>query len=273
MENLGSTKQNLNPQYGDSPFTIKSYAKINIFLKITGYRDGYHTLLSRFAKVDNLYDKISFIPSRCDNFTIEGFSNLPIENNLIYISYKNIEKYLSKECRDFFREHKVVVDKKIPQGAGLGGGSSNSAYFLLLLRRVCNLNIDIDTLAKIGSKVGADVPFFIYNYRVANVKGFGEVVEEFNDIDFDIELFTPDIHSNTAKVYKHFKKNYLRDINVDSFRSWEDLNSKDILKKVSPTQANDLFKSALALYPELKDYQKEGWYFSGSGSSFFRLHF
>jgi len=63
------------------------------------------------------------------------------------------------------------VDKRIAEGAGLGGGSSNSASFLLLLNRVCGLNIDLDRLADIGSRVGADVPFFIYGYRVANVKG------------------------------------------------------------------------------------------------------
>ncbi len=54
------------------------------------------------------------------------------------------------------------MDKRIAEGAGLGGGSSNSASFLLLLNRVCGLNIDLDRLADIGSRLGPDVPFFIY---------------------------------------------------------------------------------------------------------------
>jgi len=272
MENLDSTKQ--NPKLGNSPqdMSINSYAKVNIFLKITGYKNSYHTLLSRFARVDTLYDTISFTPQRCDEFRIDGFSNLPTKKNLIYKAYKKIEEYIPKGYRDFFKEHRVVVDKKIPEGAGLGGGSSNSASFLLLLNRVCNINLDVDTLAKIGATIGADVPFFIYNYKVANVKGFGEIVEEFRDIDFDIDIFTPNIHSNTAKVYGHFKENFLKDIEPLSFRDWEYLNTKEVLSKVSDIEANDLFKSALYLYPELENYRREGWYFSGSGSSFFKIN-
>ncbi len=270
MENLDSTKNISSWRYPHN-MSIKSYAKVNLFLKITGYKDGYHTLLSRFARVDNLYDNLSFVTSKCNKFTIDGFLNLPTQKNLIYKSYKKIEKYLPKRCIDFFREHKIVVDKKIPEGAGLGGGSSNSASFLLLLNRVCDLRFDIDKLAKIGSEVGADVPFFIYNYKVANVKGFGEIVEEFNDIDFKIDIYTPDIHSNTAKVYKNFKENFLDKIDISKFKDWEYQNSKEILDKTTPIEANDLFKSALKLYPELRNYYKDDWYFSGSGSSFFKF--
>jgi len=263
-----------NISLGDSPpnMSIKSYAKINIFLKITGYKNGYHTLLSRFARVDNLYDILEFIPAKCDKFTIDGFLKLPVEKNLIYKAYNKIKKYLPKNCKEFFREHRVSVKKRIPEGAGLGGGSSNSASFLLLLNRVCNLNLDKFTLAKIGATIGADVPFFIYEYRVANVKGFGDIVEEFKDIDFNIDIFTPNIHSNTAKVYRHFRENFLKYIDPSSFREWEFLNSKEILSNTSDIKANDLFKSALYLYPELQKYRKEGWFFSGSGSSFFKLY-
>ncbi len=181
--------------------------------------------------VENLFDEVSFVPERCDRFTIEGFPNLPTEKNLIYRAYREIYNLIPKSCREFFRYHKVVVDKRIAEGAGLGGGSSNSASFLLLLNRVCGLNIDLDRLADIGSRVGADVPFFIYGYRVANVKGFGEIVEEFRDVDFDIDIFTPNIHSDTAQVYRNFKNRFLRDIKPYSFRDWEYLNSREILSK------------------------------------------
>ena len=274
MANLDSTKKN-RINLGNPPqnMSIKSYAKINIFLKITGYQNGYHKLLSRFAKVENLYDEIEFIPKKCNQFTINGFSNLPTEENLIYKTYQAINKYLPRECKSFFKEHIVNIKKRIPEGAGLGGGSSNSASFLILLNRVCNLGLDKKTLAKIGSKVGADVPFFVYDYRVANVKGFGEIVEEFEDVNFNIEIFTPDIHSNTAQVYRHFRENFLKDINPNKFMEWEFLNSKKILENSSIAEANDLFKSALLLYPKLENYIRDGWYFSGSGSSFFKIDF
>jgi len=246
---------------------IKAHAKINTFLKITGHKDGYHTLKSRFIRVPHLYDTISFIPQKCENFTIDGCDGIPIKLNIIYKAYEvmNIET-------DFFKNHKVVVKKNIPSGAGLGGGSSDAAAFMRLFNEVCKLNIDTPTLAQIGSTIGADVPFFIYNYDAANVSGFGEVVEEFKGEEpFEVELYTPNIHCDTPLVYKTFKKELFEDIDLKNFEGWEKSSSKEVLSKVEAVEANDLYKASLIAYPELKDVAKEGWYFSGSGSTFFRL--
>ena len=244
----------------------KAHAKINTFLKITGHKDGYHTLLSRFIKVPHLYDTISFVPQECQKFTIEGCGDVPTEVNTIYKSFlaMNIES-------DFFKHHKVVVDKRIPSGAGLGGGSSDAGAFMSLFNEVCKLNIDTPTLAKIGSTVGADIPFFVYNYDAANVSGFGEIVEEFEDEPFEIELFMPDIHCDTPLVYKSFKRELFHTINPASFKGWEKLSSKDILNKVSAIEANDLYRASLIAYPQLKEIAPKDWYFSGSGSTFFRI--
>jgi 4-diphosphocytidyl-2-C-methyl-D-erythritol kinase len=246
---------------------IKSHAKINSFLKITGYKNGYHTLLSRFLKVPTLYDTISFVPQKCNSFTIEGFDNLLTESNIIYKAYKAMDIET-----DFFKYHKVVVQKNIPTGAGLGGGSSNAGTFMRLFNSVCELNISTKVLANIGSKVGADVPFFIYNYNSANVSGFGEVVEPFDEgEELDIEIYTPNIHCDTPLVYKTFRENLFDSIDLDSFRDWDKLTTKEILSKVDAIEANDLYRASLIVYPHLKDVAKEGWYFSGSGSSFFRI--
>ncbi len=87
---------------------IKAHAKINTFLKITGHKDGYHTLLSRFIKVPHLYDTISFVAGECKTFTIEGCGDLPVEENSIY------QAFLAMDIEtDFFKYHKVVVEKKI----------------------------------------------------------------------------------------------------------------------------------------------------------------
>lgn len=246
---------------------IQAHAKINTFLKITGHKNGYHTLLSRFIKVPNLYDVISFVPQKCEHFTIDGCDNIPVKENIIYKVYKsmNIET-------DFFKNHKVVVEKNIPSGAGLGGGSSDAAAFMRLFNDVCKLNIDTPTLAQIGSKTGADIPFFVYNYEAANVSGFGEVVEEFTGEEpFKIELYTPAIHCDTPLVYKTFKQKLFNDIDVKSFEGWEALSSKAVLEKVDAIMANDLYKASLLAYPELSSSAKDGWYFSGSGSTFFRI--
>jgi 4-diphosphocytidyl-2-C-methyl-D-erythritol kinase len=247
--------------------TIKAYAKINTFLKIRGHKDGYHTLLSRFVKVPHLYDTISFIPQECEKFTIEGCVEVPIESNTIYRVYREMDIKT-----DFFRHHKVVVEKKIPSGAGLGGGSSNAGAFMRLFNDICRLGIDTPTLAKIGSKVGADIAFFVYDYNGANVSGFGEIVENFEEDALDIELYTPPIHCNTPLVYKTFKRDLLDKIDINSFLGWENLSTKEILSEVDGVEANDLYKASLIAYPELKEFAREGWYFSGSGSTFFRIN-
>ncbi len=246
--------------------TIKAHAKINTFLKITGHKEGYHTLLSRFIKVPHLYDVISFVPQKCETFTIEGCDAIPLKENIIYKAYASMNIQT-----DFFKSHKVVVKKNIPSGAGLGGGSSDAAAFMRLFNEVCKLNIDTSTLAKMGSTIGADVPFFIYNYDAANVSGFGEIVEEFEDEKFNVELFTPNIHCNTALVYKTFKQELLDKIEPTTFEGWEKCSSREILNNVSAVEANDLFKASLIAYPQLLESQPKDWYFSGSGSTFFRI--
>ena len=250
----------------EEKMTKKAHAKINTFLKITGHKNGYHTLLSRFVKVPHLYDTISFVPQQCENFTIEGCGDVAVASNTIYKSFKamNIET-------DFFKHHKVVVEKNIPSGAGLGGGSSDAGAFMRLFNEVCKLGIDTPTLAKIGSTVGADIPFFVYNYSSANVSGFGEVVEEFKDESFEIELFTPNIHCDTALVYKTFKRELFDKIEPTAFEGWEKLSSKEVLSQVSAIETNDLYRASLIAYPQLKEVAPKDWYFSGSGSTFFNI--
>jgi 4-diphosphocytidyl-2-C-methyl-D-erythritol kinase len=246
--------------------TIKAHAKINTFLKITGHKDGYHTLLSRFVKVPHLYDTISFVAQECKIFTIEGCGDVPIESNTIYKSFTAMNV-----TTDFFKHHKVVVEKNIPTGAGLGGGSSDAGAFMRLFNEVCQLEIDTPTLAKMGSTVGADIPFFVYDYPSANVSGFGEVVEKFDDEPFEIELYMPNIHCETPLVYKTFRRELLDDIEPTTFKGWEKLTTKEVLNRADAVMANDLYRASLIAYPQLKEVAKEGWYFSGSGSTFFKI--
>jgi 4-diphosphocytidyl-2-C-methyl-D-erythritol kinase len=172
---------------------------------------------------------------------------------------------------DFFKHHKVVVEKNIPTGAGLGGGSSDAGAFMRLFNEVSQLEIDTATLAKMGSTVGADIPFFVYDYPSANVSGFGEVVEKFDDEPFEIELYMPNIHCDTPLVYKTFKRELFDKIEPTLFQGWEKLTTKEVLKGADAVMANDLYRASLIAYPQLKEVAKEGWYFSGSGSTFFKI--
>ena len=257
----------------DAGYSIKAHAKATIFLKITGQKDERLTLLSRVVRVEELYDTISFVPSQCKTFTIEGFAEIPIESNTIYKAYQALCDYTAdSDIVDFFSEHKIVVSKRIPYSAGLGGGSSDAAAFMCLIKEVCNLVLSNDELAKIGSTIAADVPFFIYNYPSANVSGFGEIVEPFEEEALDLQLYTPDIGCDTALVYKTFKQYLLADISLPSFEDWNKLDSKSILELASdPAILNDLYAAACLAYPELNEEAKKDWFFCGSGSTFFKL--
>jgi len=253
-------------------YTIKAYAKVNIFLKITGYQNGYHTLLSRFVRVDDLYDTISLIPGEFESFTLEGCEEIPLESNSIYKAYQALlAPFPALEA--FFKTHKVVVEKRIPSQAGLGGGSSDAGAFLRLINTLSENPLRTDALAKIGSNIGADVPFFVYNYASANVRGFGEIVEPFHEKPLKLELFTPEkIGCDTAKVYRTYNKYLLRTLDLSSFFGWEQMDSATLLNLINdPVVLNDLYPAALAAYPELETLDTKGWFFSGSGSTFFRV--
>ncbi len=254
-------------------YTVKAHAKVNIFLKITGHKEGYHTLISRFMKVENLFDTIEFVPCECDTFTIEGCEDVPLKSNTIYKAYKALNEHTGDmNIINFFNRHKVVVTKRIPSQAGLGGGSSDGAAFMRLVKEVCQLSITIEELAALGSTIGADLPFFIYNYPSANVSGSGEKVEPFKEKPLSLELYTPDTRCDTTVVYKTFKELLLHDITPSSFMGWEKLDSKTLLETIAdPIILNDLYKASLIAYPELEKVSTKGWFFSGSGSTFFKI--
>ena len=253
--------------------TIQAHAKVNIFLKITGYENGYHTLLSRFMRVEDLYDTLTLVPHTGKAFTIEGCGNVPTRSNTIYKAYLALLEHTeSKTLEHFFLAHKVIVEKRIPSQAGLGGGSSDAAAFMRLVNEVCELYIDIPTLSRIGSTIGADLPFFIHNYPSANISGFGEIVEPFYETPLPLELYTPDIGCDTALVYKTFKAYLLEKILPCTFEGWERYRSAELLELIAdPILLNDLYAAARIAYPALKEKAPEGWFFSGSGSTFFRM--
>ena len=247
----------------------KAHAKVNIFLKILGTRDHYHELLSRFVRVENLYDTLSFKASPYhDTFQLQGTFGCETEKNTIYKAYLLL-KEIDKNVETFFKTHQVHVEKRIPEFAGLGGGSSNAAAFLRMSNRILDLKLSTKTLASMGAKIGADVPFFIYDYASANISGIGEVVEPFEEEALHIETFTPKIACDTTEVYRIYRQDFLKQIDVPSALALKDQSSRELLQSKDALFLNDLFAPALSLYPELKTYHDNN-FFSGSGSTFFR---
>ncbi len=251
----------------------KAYAKVNIFLKITGRRsDGYHTIASRFMRVENLFDTIRIEKKDPGAFEIEGDFNCATHQNTIYKAYRALADFVGgSQIEEFFRTHRVVVEKNIPSFAGLGGGSSDAATFLKICNDLFSLGFNKEELARIGLQVGADVPFFIYDFASANVSGIGEVVEEFEERLLSFELLTPKIEISTPLVYKQYSKKIFDLITLEETKQWMEMDSGEVLGSFSIEKANDLYLCAKDLYPQLKKYEKPGWFFSGSGSTFFRV--
>jgi len=239
----------------------KSYAKINLFLKIEGYKDGFHQLNSRFMKVKNLYDEIEF---KKGTFNIIGDFDCAVRDNTIFKAYHKLIT-LYPEIRNYFIDKQIIVSKNIPSMAGLGGGSSNAATFLKMVNEDSGLNLSVEELAKIGAEIGSDVPFFIYDFDIANVYGRGEIVEKYDEEPIDVEIEVPPVECSTPAVFKMYREKYFN----PQKSNFDEISTKELLETKTPEELNDLLRPALALYPELHKYKEFG-FFSGSGSSFFK---
>jgi len=254
---------------------VKRYhapAKVNIFLKITGRRGEYHEILSRFMTVPTLFDTLHFFPKTAEGFVIEGDFNCATEQNTIYKAYRALQEVTGSEALEkLMRTHGIEVTKRIPSFAGLGGGSSDAATYLKMCNEVLHLGLSTAELAVIGAKVGADVPFFVYGYPSANVSGIGEIVEPFDEKPLPIITRTPKIEISTPAVYRRFRESFYKELDPERYGYFADTDSATLLRDLSADEANDLFEPALSLYPQLKEHYRHGWFFSGSGSSFFQV--
>ncbi len=179
--------------------TISSPAKVNLFLKILGKRrGGYHNLYTLFHRI-SLADTLTLqkIPSGIRIQT--NITNLPTgSGNLIWKAF-----YLLQKSHPFRGGVLVNLKKQIPVGAGLGGGSSNAASFLLGVKKLYRLKISNKKLRKIGSKLGADVNFFLTESGQSIGTGIGDQLRPLSSgkrLWFVVVTF-PKLLS-TAKVYR-----------------------------------------------------------------------
>lgn len=250
--------------------TVRSPAKINLFLNVTGKRpDGYHELESIFQTV-SLSDTIEFKETRRGISIATDHPNLLTDrSNLIYQAADLIKRtYRVKQGLRMF------LHKRIPIGGGLGGGSSNAAATLKALNQLWHLGISLDELARLGAQLGSDVPFFIYG-GTALVKGRGEIVFPLQiNCQPHYLLVCPDILVPTKNIYQNLKK-YLTKPSYYVSEIINELIRGDI-NKTRGFLHNSLEPIALRLYPKLKSVYKqlkeaspEGVLLSGSGSSIF----
>ena len=246
---------------------MKSFAKINVFLKVVGTRGNYHEILSRFVLCEQLFDEVYF--ERSNSFSIEC-DNKEIKENIIQKAIDELKRAgFSNELDEFFSSHKIIINKQIPIGAGLGGGSSNAATFLLMVNDELNLNIKRENLMQIASKIGADVTFFVSGYKAANVSGIGEIIKDFDDEVPNLNIFTPNIFCSTPMVYQEFRSNFLQYIDINVAKKMQNLKSKELLEIYKNEELNDLFAPCFKLYPQMNEFRDK--FLSGSGSSVFSV--
>lgn len=182
---------------------VKSYAKLNLFLEITGKReDGYHLLNSVMQSV-SLCDILEF--SAVDGSGIEIISDvkgIPLdEKNLIW---KSIEKFY--DCAKDAERKKIIVrlQKNIPAMAGMAGGSSNAAAALVAMNEMYFRPFSVYELCKIGAEIGADVPFCIMGGTVL-CRGIGDKMSRLPSLENCCFLVVkPDVSISTPEAYKKF---------------------------------------------------------------------
>jgi 4-diphosphocytidyl-2-C-methyl-D-erythritol kinase len=179
---------------------IVSPAKINLHLSIEGGKrpDGFHPIESILVPV-SCYDHIDFRLSLCSPFsvTIGGMDEVPLEQNLMF------------RAANLFREEsgipfslQIDIEKHIPSGAGLGGGSSNAAAVLNALNEAMDFPISRDMLLSMAARLGSDIPFFMAG-QPAFAAGHGEILFPFAlKSNFFLVLVKPDFASNTAEAYR-----------------------------------------------------------------------
>ncbi|HBP26355.1 MAG TPA: 4-(cytidine 5'-diphospho)-2-C-methyl-D-erythritol kinase [Acholeplasmatales bacterium] len=180
----------------------KGYAKINLGLEVIRKReDGYHDLAMVMTPID-LYDELyfeDFPEGKQVKIDCDKLAHIPLEDNLIYKAVSLIKTQYNVD-----KGVKIRVVKRIPEQAGLAGGSADAAATLRALNGLWNLDLNLDQLAALGAQIGSDVPFCIYN-RTAKVTGRGENIEFIETVPFaHLILIIPPLGSSTSDTFKKF---------------------------------------------------------------------
>lgn len=173
-------------------------AKLNLDLRITGRRDdGYHNLESIFCLI-SLYDTVWLKPREDGQIILHTPTDgIPPEQDLSYRAAKLLQLHTRSN-----KGVEIWLDKKIPMGGGLGGGSSDAATVLMILNNWWECGLSRHQLMDLGLGLGADVPFFIFG-QSAFARGVGEQLEKINIPKQSYIVVRPPVSVSTAKIFAH----------------------------------------------------------------------
>ncbi len=219
----------------DLPLTLPSPAKLNLFLHILGKReDGYHNLQTYFQLLD-VGDSLTFEENPHERFAlqchIDGLAN---EDNLITKAASLMLPFRTSEMGIT-----VTLNKVLPLGGGIGGGSSNAATTLLALNHIWQCDLSLEKLAALGRSLGADVPVFVLG-RSAWAEGVGELLTPLDLDENYYVVLAPNCHVSTAEVFSH--KELTRDTLAITVAAFLERGGK-----------NDCQVLVESLYPRVRD--------------------
>ena len=228
-------------------FSSLAFAKINLLLKVTGRRnDGYHLLdsLVGFCEFGDRLE-ISLNEAQDDIITEGTFGKEIGDNNIIR---KTLKKF--RETTNWDQPVKIRLEKEIPIGAGLGGGSSDAATTLRLLSQITNSPpLTRKELFNMALELGADIPVCLHG-KTTRMQGIGERLSILQPLPkLPIVLVNPNCRLETKDVFGAFSGNYSEPI--DSYlleKSWSEKKLGDLL---TSKQQNDLYDAAVSLVPQI----------------------
>lgn len=253
---------------------LNSYAKLNLYLEVLELRkDSYHNLKTLFERID-LADKIILKPREDKKIKIIcNSADVPCDNtNLAYRSAKLLQ--------DRFNIHRGVdikIIKRIPVGAGLGGGSSNAATALLGLNILWRLELKQAQLLNLARAVGSDVGFFIYNCPFAWGSGRGDRIKplkSLNNLRLWHILVAPKIKVSTPFIYKewdkYFKGKKTRLTSIKYNAKMLNLTGRDLFNRLEIITAK-LYPQVRQVKDKLRDMGVKSILMSGSGPAVFGI--
>jgi len=247
---------------------INTPAKINIGLNVIRKRsDGYHDIHTIFYPV-NLFDKIVIGESAEFAFISNNDSIKNDPKNLIFKAKESLENHLERKfkCR-------IELEKNIPIGAGMGGGSSDAAAVLTGLNDFLKLNLRSQSLVNVAAKIGADVPFFL-NPKPSYAVSKGDELKEINfKINYPVLIVNPGVHISTRWAYENIKpkNSEINLLELFDGRAPDFISLKGIV-------TNDFEEIIFEKFPELGEIKSEMYFLgalfalmTGTGSTIFGI--
>ena len=223
---------------------IPAYAKLNWFLQIQGRRpDGYHDLVMLNQRID-LHDDVHLAHDAQISLQLDGTGSSEISGNLAELAARRLAA-----DSGYFSGARIRLVKRIPIGAGLGGGSADAAAVLRGLNKLWKLGLGMDALSQIGLSLGADVPYCLQE-RPALVSGIGEIVQPVASFSaYWLVLLKPEQGLSTKDVFSHTRQSDLPP-RKDHHAALNALQAGDIAALRAYT-TNDLQPAALRLLPQI----------------------